>query len=85
MPDERCEIEKLKVRFENFEQDFKERCKREDEYMLEFKKNLHDVSENLQKVIETQNKQITFVAGVTATITVITGAAWAVFTYVFNK
>ena len=77
MPDERCEIEKLKVRFENFEQDFKERCQREDEYMMEFKKNLHDVSINLQKVIDKQNSQVGYIAGVASTVTLIGGIiAW---------
>jgi hypothetical protein len=47
MPDERCEIEKLKVKFENFEQDFNEHALREQEFLMELKKNIHDVSENL--------------------------------------
>jgi hypothetical protein len=85
MPDEMCEIEKLKVRFENFEQDFKERCKREDDYMIEFKKNLHEVSESLHTVINTQNKQISYVAGVASAITLVVGSAWAIFSWFIHK
>lgn len=85
MPDERCEIEKLKVRFENFEEAFKDHSRREEEYMDDFKKNLYEVSENLQKVINTQNKQISYVAGITSTVGAFILAAWAIFTWFFHK
>lgn len=85
MPDERCEIEKLKIRFENFEEDFKDHYKREDEYMAEFKKKLCEVSENLQQVIETQNKQINYVAGIVSAFVFIGGVAYAIFSWFFQK
>jgi len=92
MPDERCEIEKLKVELSSFKEFCKERWDREDEYLVEFKKNLHDVSENLQKVSDSlqvvkdnQNGQVKFIAGCVATATVIFGSAWAIFTYFFQK
>lgn len=77
MPDERCEIELLKKELQNFKEFCKERWDREDEYLIEFKKNLHDVSENLQKVIDKQNSQVGYIAGVASTITLIGGIiAW---------
>lgn len=85
MPDELCKIALLEQDLADFKREFFERCRREDEYMVEFKKNLNDVSENLQKVINTQNKQISYVAGITTTVVAFVLSAWAVFTYFFQK
>lgn len=77
MPDERCEIELLKQELKSFKEICEERWDREDEYLMEFKKNLHEVSINLQKVIDKQNSQVGYIAGVASTITLIGGViAW---------
>jgi hypothetical protein len=85
MPDDRCEIELLKREMSDFKEICRERWDREDQYLMEFKKNLLEVSENLQTVINTQNKQISYVAGITTTVVAFVLSAWAVFSWFFQK
>lgn len=85
MPDEKIEIALLKQELKEFKEICRDRWDREDDYLLEFKKNLHDVSESLRTVIDTQNKQISYVAGITTTVFTGILAAWAVFSWFFSK
>lgn len=77
MPDDRCEIELLKQSLNSFKEDFDAHCKAEECYANEIKKNLHDVSESLQQIINKQNSQAGYIAGVASTVTLIGGIiAW---------
>ena len=65
--------EKLIAFIDNFE----DHCHKEDVYAGDIKKNLADVSINLQKVIDKQNKQINYFAGISSAFVFIGGlVAW---------
>lgn len=70
-------VARVEEKLNAFVNNFEDHCDREDIYAGEIKKKLADVINNLQKVIDKQNSQINYFAGISSAFVFIGGLiAW---------